>query len=106
MKTLTLIYTTVSSLDEANQLATAAVESQKAACVNIIPNMLSVYTWNSKLEQSYECGLLFKTTTAHQGPLLQWIKDHHPYEVPALLTMDAATSDEFFAFIAGQVTPI
>jgi uncharacterized protein involved in tolerance to divalent cations/SAM-dependent methyltransferase len=97
-----MIYTTLSSIEEAEQLATMAVESKLAACVNIIPNMISIYRWENKVERSSECVLLFKTAHGAGGDLLQFIKDHHPYSVPAILITHTNTTADFFSYVQSQ----
>ena len=78
MHKISIIYTTVSSHEEAERLAKLAVESKLAACVNIIPNMTSVYQWENKLEKSSEYALIFKTAPETKDDLLQCITDNHP----------------------------
>lgn len=102
MHTLSIIYTTVSSHEEAERLARIAVESKLAACVNIIPNMTSIYQWESKIEKSSECVLIFKTTTATQETLLQCITDNHPYSIPAIMVANTNTTANFFDYIQAQ----
>ena len=42
---LSIVYTTIATLQEAETLAEQAVTQKYAACVNIIPGALSVYEW-------------------------------------------------------------
>lgn len=54
-----LCYTTVKSVQEAKDLARKAIEDQVAGCVNILPEILSVYRWEGglMLVQSASCYL-------------------------------------------------
>ena len=92
MHKISIIYTTISSIEEAEQLATIAVESKLAACVNIIPNMTSIYQWENKIKKSSECVLIFKTALRTGDDLLRLIADNHPYSVPAILVTNINTT--------------
>jgi uncharacterized protein involved in tolerance to divalent cations/SAM-dependent methyltransferase len=102
MNEISIIYTTVSSNEEAERLAGIAVESKMAACVNIIPDMTSIYQWENKIEKSSECALIFKTAPETKDDLLRCIKDNHPYSVPAILVTNTGTTADFFAYIQAQ----
>lgn len=102
MHKISIIYTTVSSHEEAERLAKLAVESKLAPCVNIIPNMTSIYQWENKLEKSSEYALIFKTSPETKDDLLQCITDNHPYSVPAILVTNTDTTADFFAYIQAQ----
>ena len=102
MHEISIIYTTVSSHEEAERLAGIAVESKMAACVNIIPNITSIYQWENKIEKLSECALIFKTSSGTQDDLLRCITDNHPYSVPAILVANTNTTADFFAYIQAQ----
>ncbi|MGD9313386.1 MAG: divalent-cation tolerance protein CutA, partial [Desulfobacterales bacterium] len=55
------IYMTAGSKAEAQKIGNALVESQLAACVNILDNMQSIYRWEGKLQQDSEVVLIAKT---------------------------------------------
>ncbi len=50
--------TTVSKDEIARKLAHSIVEAHLAACVNIIPNIRSVYEWQSKIQEDEEFMLI------------------------------------------------
>lgn len=100
MQTLiSIIYTTVPSIEVAEKLAQEAVETNKAACVNIIPAATSFYRWEGKVEKFSECIMIFKTANAHQKELTLWLKKHHPYEVPAIFSGSVHTVADFYAYV-------
>ena len=61
MKKIIIIYTTINNKQQAIELAEQAVNAEVAACVNIMPNITSVYKWQDKIETSDEYVLIFKT---------------------------------------------
>lgn len=81
----------VSAPDEAvaQQLARACVETRLAACVNVLPGVLSVYRWQGEVEQARECLLLFKTVAARLPELQAALARAHPYELPEFVVLRA-----------------
>lgn len=75
----------------AEALATALVERQLAACVNLVPNLRSVYRWQGAVERSEETLLLAKTTRAGYAALETAVRALHPYELPEIVAVDIAT---------------
>jgi periplasmic divalent cation tolerance protein len=57
-----LVLTTASSIDEARKIARALVEHLLAACVNIVPQVGSIYRWEGEVEEAEEWLLIIKTT--------------------------------------------
>lgn len=82
-----LVLTTAASQEEARRLAKALVERRLAACVNIVPNMNSVYRWKEKVEESHEFLLLMKTTESVVPKLREAIQELHSYEVPECIVL-------------------
>lgn len=99
MKKIIIIYTTLDNKQQAKALAEQAVISEIAACVNIMPNITSVYKWQDKIETTDEYVLIFKTAYNNQDKIITWLKQNHPYDVPAILVIPAKTSNEFHTFI-------
>lgn len=72
--------------DTAIRLAEEIVSRQLAACVNILPGIISVYPWEGKIESDQEQLLLIKTQSDLFAQLEAFIKEHHPYELPEIIT--------------------
>ncbi len=79
--------TTVSNDEVARKLARSIVEAHLAACVNIIPNIRSIYEWKSKIEEDEEIILFMKTRREIVPQLIEFVKKNHPYEVPELIEL-------------------
>jgi periplasmic divalent cation tolerance protein len=71
----------------ADHLATMAVSRQLAACVNIVPGLQAVYSWQGQIESSEECLLLIKTRQACLAALQDALVSHHPYQVPEVISL-------------------
>ena len=82
-----VVLSTVSSADEARTIATALVEKQLAACVNIIGPIQSVYRWKGEIEESQEFLLLIKTLADNVSRLREELVRLHSYEVPECIAL-------------------
>ncbi|MEF3075102.1 divalent-cation tolerance protein CutA [Methylobacter sp. Wu1] len=73
--------------DTAEKIARLLVMDQLAACVNILPGILSVYTWQGQVESAQEHLLLIKSRKDHYLSLEKAIRDNHPYEIPEIIAV-------------------
>jgi periplasmic divalent cation tolerance protein len=89
-----IVLTTAGSEDEARKIAHQLVENRLAACVNVIPQIESIYRWEGKVESSREWLLVIKTTAARSTEVCQKICELHSYEVPecVVLSIEAGSS--------------
>ncbi|RMG20010.1 MAG: divalent-cation tolerance protein CutA [Deltaproteobacteria bacterium] len=90
----------------AEELARSAVESRLAACVNLLPEVRSIYRWQGKIEDESEVLLVFKTTEAQLEALEQHLIDRHPYDTPEFLALPvAAGAQRYLAWLAAECGP-
>ncbi|MGP0017431.1 MAG: divalent-cation tolerance protein CutA [Candidatus Sulfotelmatobacter sp.] len=82
-----IVLSTTGSEDEARNLARHLVEHQLAACVNIIPQIESIYRWQGKVESSREWLLLIKTTAERFPAVRDAIRELHSYELPECVAL-------------------
>ncbi len=94
-----LIYTTISNKKEAKGLSSAAIKAKLAACVNIIPGGLSLYMWQGKIIEDDEYYLIFKTSCKLSPKLETWLRENHPYELPAIIKFNVDSTGEFVNFL-------
>lgn len=73
--------------DDANKLATDLVTERLAACVNVVPSVLSVYQWKEKIEQDTESILIIKSHRDLFSRLEARIKELHTYDVPEIVSL-------------------
>ena len=72
---------------EAAPLASALLQQQLAACVNIVPAIRSLYRWEGELCDDQESLLIIKTRADLLDRLRQAVVDKHPYEVPEVIAL-------------------
>lgn len=79
--------TTTNSEREAKSLAGILVRERHAACVQIVPKILSVYEWEGAIHEEQEYLLLIKTPERCVKDLKKAIEKHHSYEVPEFVVL-------------------
>jgi periplasmic divalent cation tolerance protein len=82
-----IVLSTARSEDEARNIAHHLVERQLAACVNIVPQIESIYRWQGKVESSREWLLLVKTTAEKFPAVRDAIRELHSYELPECIAL-------------------
>ena len=101
-----MLYTTFPSLVEAEKAGKALVDDRLAACVNILPGMVSHYRWQGAVERGEEAVMLIKTRASLAEPVRAAVKGSHPYATPAILVMPIESVDEtYFAWIMASTKP-
>jgi periplasmic divalent cation tolerance protein len=100
-------FCTVPDRTAAERIATTLVEERLAACVNIIPGVLSVYRWEGKVEKGEELLLLIKTTRQVSMPRIrERLLTLHPYDVPEFLLVPVTSGlEKYLAWVARAVAP-
>lgn len=85
---LCVVITTFETIDSARQFGTHLIESQLAACVNLVPGVESIYRWKEKVEQENEIIALIKTRREKLDELERRFQEKHPYEEPEFVVID------------------
>jgi periplasmic divalent cation tolerance protein len=83
--TYIVIYTTFPHLRIAHTIIRALLTKRIAACGNIF-KLSSLYIWGKKIEKSPEYGAFIKTKKSHYKQVEKYIREHHPYEVPEIIS--------------------
>lgn len=84
-----IVFTTTPNIEEAEALAHKIVEAKLAACVQILPQMQSIYVWEGEVQNDSEHLLLIKTLPEKYSILENFIKGNHSYEVPEIVAITA-----------------
>ena len=91
-----LILSTVDKKEDAQTIANHLVSNRTAACVNIIPNLESVYTWENKLCQENEFLLMIKTTANNEINVYEYLLDVQPYDTPEIISLPIQNGSQAF----------
>ena len=90
------VYCSFGSFDKAQGVARILVEEGLAACVNIVPGVVSVYKWKGKVEEGQEAIFFAKTQKSLFPRLKARVLELHDYEVPCIISLDIADGDKKF----------
>ena len=85
---------TAANGEEATRLADMLIGAHLAACVQILPEMESVYRWEGKIERQSEILLLAKTTVAKFADLEREVRALHSYDTPEIVAVPILTGSE------------
>jgi periplasmic divalent cation tolerance protein len=94
MERIVFVYTTYPSIVEAETAGRALVERKLAACVNILPGMISIYRWQGAVERGEEAVMIIKTRAALAEEVRAAVKEMHSYTTPAILVLPIESVDE------------
>lgn len=91
-----VVLTTAPNIEEAEILAEKIVAARLAACVQILPEMKSVYFWEGAVQNEPEHLLLIKTLPEKFDALEKFIQTNHSYSVPEIVALAAEKVSESY----------
>jgi periplasmic divalent cation tolerance protein len=101
-----VVLMTAGSREEAARLADILVVARLAACVQILPEIESVYHWKGNVERAAEIMLLAKTTQANFAALEALARSLHSYETPEIIALPiVAASAPYLEWLTANVIP-
>ena len=107
MTTPVVVLSAIGAQSEAQQIARTLVDERLAACVNVIPGVVSVYRWKGAVEQEPELMLVIKTVGERVEQLKARLLELHPYELPEVVVIPIAGGHRaYLEWIAQQVRPL
>jgi periplasmic divalent cation tolerance protein len=77
--------------DKAESIARSVLSERLAACVNIVPGVVSLYWWQGEVTRDAESTLLIKTRVDLVEALTAAIRAAHPYEVPEVIALPVSS---------------
>ena len=83
-----IVFSTAGSEQEAHKIAHILVKRRLAACVNILPQVQSIYRWKGEIESAQEWLLLIKTRADKFPAVRDAIGELHSYEVPECIVLE------------------
>jgi periplasmic divalent cation tolerance protein len=90
--------------EDGARLAALLVERELAACVQILPPVVSIYRWQGAIERANEVLLLIKTTRTAYPRLETTIKENHPYQTPEIVALPVeAGLNDYLNWLAASV---
>ena len=103
MERAVLVYTTWPSVVEAEAAGRSIVERRLAACVNILPGMISHYWWRGAIERAEETVMIVKTRASLAEAVGGVVKEMHAYETPAIMVLPVESLDpDYHAWVVSE----
>ena len=84
-----VVLTTCPAAEAAEALAEQIVEARLAACVQVLPQMTSIYVWEGEIQKEGEVLLLIKTLPEQWEDLREFITANHTYQVPEIVAVES-----------------
>ena len=101
-----VVLMTAGSQEEASRLAEMLVGAHLAACVQIMPQMESIYRWKGEVHRAPEFLLLAKTTAGCFDELEREVRSLHTYDTPEIIAVPAAhVSAPYFEWLTSNAFP-
>lgn len=103
---INVIFSTCPDPATARRLGVALVEDGLAACVNVVPGLVSIYRWQGATQEDNECLMVIKTTAARVEALTEWLQARHPYELPEIVAVPVTAGlVAYLDWISNQTEP-
>ena len=98
-----MVLMTAANREEASRIAEMLVAARLAACVQILPEIQSVYRWQGKVARENEVLLLVKTISGKFDELERAVKEIHSYETPEIVALPVtAVSASYLAWLVAE----
>ena len=103
MERAVFVYTTYPSAVEAEAAGRALLERRLAACVNILPGMVSLFWWEGKIDRGDEVVMIIKTRAGLAEAVRAAVRQMHTYTTPAMLVLPIESVDpDYHAWIVKE----
>jgi periplasmic divalent cation tolerance protein len=83
-----VILVTAPSIEVARELSHALVAERLAACVNILPGLISIYRWEGAIEEETELLMVVKSAADRFEEVKARVQELHPYDEPEVVGLD------------------
>ena len=84
---MVVILITTSTDEEAHKIANMLLAQRKAACVNIVPGVNSLFWWQDKVDSAQESLLIIKTKASLLDEIVTLVRGIHSYDVPEIIAL-------------------
>lgn len=103
---LIVVITTFPNIEDAGRVAHSLVGEGLCACVNLVPQLRSIYKWKGEIVTNAEVLGIIKTTAAAHDALTARLRELHGYEVPEIVSIAAdAVNEGYLRWVMEEVGP-
>ena len=80
-----IAYSTATNETVAHEIAHHLIQAKLAACINVLPNIKSIYHWNNEIVEDNEVLMMIKSESSKQQILIDTLVKIHPYDTPEVI---------------------
>ena len=99
-----VVFITTGTDGEDRQVAEALLEHRKAACVNIVPTVTSLFWWEDRIDSAQESLLIVKSKASLLDEIVSLVKGIHSYDVPEVIALPVIGGSADYLNWIGKVT--
>lgn len=101
-----VIFSTVPDHETGLKISENLIKEKLAACCNLVPGLLSVFSWKGKIQHDSEELLIIKSTEKEYEAIEKRIKDLHPYQIPEIIALPLARGSDSYLNWINQETGV
>ena len=94
---IVVIYCTVPNKSQAEKIAKILVKNKLAACVGMMNDVVSYFSWEGEFCKEKEVLLTIKTRREHYKKIKMVIESMHDYNVPEIIAVPVVECGEEYA---------
>jgi len=99
-----VIFITTGSEEEARSIADLLLDQRKAACINIVPRVDSLFWWQGEIDSAQESLLIVKTKASLLPEIVDLVKGVHSYQVPEIIALPViGGSEDYLKWLDSEV---
>jgi periplasmic divalent cation tolerance protein len=102
--TYVILFITTADDEEAQLISRVLLEQRKAACVNIVPKVSSLFWWQGNIEQAEENLLVVKTRAELLDEIIKLVKEVHSNDVPEITALPIVGGSQDYLEWVGEET--
>ncbi|CCE77814.1 MULTISPECIES: divalent-cation tolerance protein CutA [Wolbachia] len=106
MSNLVLVYITFSNLKEAQAISEELLNEKLIVCVNIFPEVNSLYLWEGKTNSNCEVVAIMKSRNDQADKIVEKIESMHSYDQPAVVIIPIGKANKSFTNWVNNVIDI
>ena len=102
---IAIVYVTASSEEEGEKIAQHVIGKKLAACVNVVPKVISHFEWDGKMQKEEEVLLMIKAPKRLIEQLTKAVQQVHSYDVPEVVAMNVEGGSKDYMNWVGEMCP-
>ncbi len=99
-----VLFITTANADEARRISSRLLNQRKAACVNIVPRVDSLFWWQGKLDSAQESLLIVKTRASLLNEIVTLVREIHSYHTPEIIALPIVGGNQDYLDWIGKET--